>query len=352
MLSRRAGQCERAHGEVVREPGRAAEPWAGRTDGQVFTTTTGPLSREQLMCVELAVPHAGARRPDGDRAVRDEELGARRGHRPRGPGLSFDPVAGVAPSVPAPAGAAASVATADVHARPAVLLVGSPIEPASRCSRGTNRRLARRGRDHRTVQQQLTTPANLLEWTRTARAHCGGPPRSLASLLADVSGGSQSLAEIDVLQAVPRVGAGAAGRQKRRRDRPGALRFTDCEWDLPDGRVLVLEIDGAFHLDVENYTEDVQRHRRPDDRPAHRRPVHVLEVRHEPVGLMRDLGVGSPRAACPELGAQAVAEQPFRTQLRTHSWVLRWLPGQPFRHPTRIGGGQRRRSSRTGKAVR
>ena len=121
---------------------------------------------------------------------------------------------------------------------------------------------------------------------------------SIRDLLADVSGGSQSLAEIDVLRLCRAWGLAAPRRQQRRRDRSGRLRFTDCEWDLPDGRVLVLEIDGAFHIDVDDYTEDVQRHRglTTDRRIVIR--CTAYEVRHEPVGLMRDLiALGVPRAA-------------------------------------------------------
>ena len=147
-----------------------------------------------------------------------------------------------------------------------------------------------------TVQQGLTTPANLLEWTRTLR-----PLRRAAAirdLLADVSGGSQSLSEVDVLRLCRAWGLAPPRRQKRRRDRSGRLRFTDCEWDLPDGRVLVLEIDGGFHIDVDNYTEDVKRHRGLDH---HRRIVvrcTTYEVRHEPIGLMQDLlALGVPRVA-------------------------------------------------------
>jgi very-short-patch-repair endonuclease len=33
----------------------------------------------------------------------------------------------------------------------------------------------------------------------------------------------------------------------RRTDRSGRRRYTDCEWDLPDGRVVVLEVDGLPH---------------------------------------------------------------------------------------------------------
>jgi hypothetical protein len=50
-------------------------------------------------------------------------------------------------------------------------------------------------------------------------------------------------------------------RQPQRRDSAGRLRFTDCEWDLGDGRVLVLEVDGAFHMEVEHWEDDIARHR-------------------------------------------------------------------------------------------
>ena len=41
-----------------------------------------------------------------------------------------------------------------------------------------------------------------------------------------------------------------------------ATRRTDCEWDLPNGTVVVLEVDGAFHMAIENYTADMRRQRR------------------------------------------------------------------------------------------
>jgi len=47
----------------------------------------------------------------------------------------------------------------------------------------------------------------------------------------------------------------------RRRDSDGRLRFTDCEWRLADGRILTLEVDGAFHMDVEHWEEDLARQR-------------------------------------------------------------------------------------------
>jgi hypothetical protein len=42
--------------------------------------------------------------------------------------------------------------------------------------------------------------------------------------------------------------------QRARLDRAGRRRWTDAEWDLPDGRVLVLEVDGGFHDDVRQAT--------------------------------------------------------------------------------------------------
>jgi very-short-patch-repair endonuclease len=47
----------------------------------------------------------------------------------------------------------------------------------------------------------------------------------------------------------------------RRRDSSGRLRFTDAEWLLSDGRVVVLEVDGGFHMDAQHWSQDVERER-------------------------------------------------------------------------------------------
>ena len=39
-------------------------------------------------------------------------------------------------------------------------------------------------------------------------------------------------------------------RQVRRRDASGRVRFTDAQWPLPDGRIVVLEVEGGFHMEV------------------------------------------------------------------------------------------------------
>jgi len=268
----------------------SAGRWAERTHS-VYTTTTGPLSRDQLMWV--ALEHAGPRALLGGLTA-TEVLGMMNWARDEvtvlvDQELSFDPVEGVRyfrtrRSLAAMRHPTRAPRTCRVE--PAVLLFAA-FEPSTRTALGAITA---------TVQQRLTTPEHLLGWTGTLR-----PLRRAASirqLLGDVSGGSQSLAEIDVLRLCRAWGLAPPRRQKKRLDRGGRARFTDCEWDLPDGRVLVLEIDGGFHIDVEQYTDDVQRHR---GLTADRRVVircTAFEVRHEPTGLMRDLlALGVPRAA-------------------------------------------------------
>jgi hypothetical protein len=264
--------------------------WAERTHS-VYSTTTGPLSREQLLWV--ALEHAG---PDAllGGLTAAELLGLQNWRRDDvtvlvDQELSFDPLPGVRffrtrRSLATMRHPARTPRTCRIE--PAVLLFAAH-EPSLRTALGAI---------SATVQQRLTTPPSLLEWTRTLR-----PLRraqSIRDLLADLAGGSQSLAEIDVLRLCRAWGLAPPRRQQRRRDRSGRLRFTDCEWDLPDGRLLVLEIDGAFHLDVESYTDDVQRQRglTTDRRVVIR--CTAYEVRHEPIGLMRDLlELGVPRAA-------------------------------------------------------
>ena len=274
---------------LVRNQVRAGR-WAERTHS-VYTTTTGPLSRTQQLWV--ALEHAGPQALLGGLTA-TEQHGMRNWARDEvtvlvDQELSFDPVEGVRyfrtrRSLGAMRHPTQTPRSARIE--PAVLLFAAH-------ERSTRTAL---GAVTATVQQRLTTPANLLEWTRTLR-----PLRRAASirdLLADVSGGSQSLAEIDVLRLCRAWGLAPPRRQKKRRDRSGRQRFTDCEWDLPDGRVLVLEIDGAFHLEVVSYTEDVKRHRAltTDRRIVIR--CTTYEVRHEPADLMQDLiALGVPRAA-------------------------------------------------------
>jgi len=146
------------------------------------------------------------------------------------------------------------------------------------------------------VQQQLTTPEALGEWVDRLR-----PLRRAAlfrRILLEIGGGAQSLSELDVTRMCRTHGLAQPARQVKRRDADGRLRFTDCEWRLPDGRILVLEVDGAFHMEVEHWEDDLARQRAlaATDRVVIR--CTSRELRDEPDRVARDLvNLGVPRAA-------------------------------------------------------
>lgn len=79
-------------------------------------------------------------------------------------------------------------------------------------------------------------------------------------------------------------------------DAHGRRRFTDCEWQRSDGRVLVLEIDGAFHMEVESWEDDMKRQRAltTSDRIVIR--CSTRELRDTPETVAGDLiRIGVPR---------------------------------------------------------
>ncbi len=107
------------------------------------------------------------------------------------------------------------------------------------------------------VQQGLTTPDHLHEALDRAGAvrHC----RLMRLGLADIAGGSDSLAEIDFVRLCRDVDLPEPARQSRRTDARGRTRFLDVEWDLPDGRRLVVEVDGMGHVDPRRWYDDLMR---------------------------------------------------------------------------------------------
>lgn len=147
-----------------------------------------------------------------------------------------------------------------------------------------------------TVQQQLTSPENLLEWLDRL-----APLRRTATLrraIEDIEGGAQSLAEMDVRRMCRAFGLESPRRQVKRRDADGRIRYTDCEWRLPDGRTLVLEVDGGFHMEAEHWEDDLARQRAltATDRIIVR--CTSRELRDEPEKVARDLmSLGVPAAA-------------------------------------------------------
>lgn len=146
------------------------------------------------------------------------------------------------------------------------------------------------------VQQRLSTADRLMHASAEIPKLRHGHDLRLA--LGDIAGGAHSFAEIDVGRMCAERGLRAPRRQVMRKDRSGRRRFLDCEWDLPDGRVLVLEIDGSFHMRTESWWKDMQRERSVvlDGRIVLR--CASVEIRLEPDRVLEDLvRAGVPRAA-------------------------------------------------------
>lgn len=81
----------------------------------------------------------------------------------------------------------------------------------------------------------------------------------LSLALGDIAGGSHSLAEIDFIRFCRLHDLPEPHRQERRCDTQGRWRYLEVEWDLPDGRTLVVEIDGIGHMEVARWYDDLLR---------------------------------------------------------------------------------------------
>jgi hypothetical protein len=146
------------------------------------------------------------------------------------------------------------------------------------------------------VQQRLTTAARLQEWINKLRPLRRAP--AFRATLHDIDGGSHSSIERDLLRLCRRHGLERPIRQVPRRDSAGARRWTDCEWTLADGRVLILEVDGSFHMEVEHWSADKRRGRRLTGPGRVIIGCTAYEVRHEPDELASDLRfLGVPSAS-------------------------------------------------------
>lgn len=146
------------------------------------------------------------------------------------------------------------------------------------------------------VQQRLSTAERLVQSTREISRLRHGKLFRLA--LGDIAGGSQSMAEIDIVWLCRQFGLAPPTRQQVRRDKTGRRRYLDCVWELPDGRVIVLEIDGSFHAETEQWWQDMKRER--DIALSHKLVLRcsAIEIRLEPKQILQDLGrAGVPRIA-------------------------------------------------------
>ncbi len=259
----------------------AAGRWAERSD-LVISTTTGALTREQWWW--LGILHAGPRAILGGLTAA-EATGLRNWKRDEvtvliPQQLEVDDLDGISyrrtrrnlDYLRSPAGGIPRC-----RIEPAVLLFG-----AYQRSRRTAQ-----GAVAACVQQRLTTPEAFQFWLNEMRPLRWA--RMYRTLLADIEGGSQSMAEIDLVRVCRRSRLAAPNRQSKRRDATGRIRFTDAEWRLPNGSVVVLEVDGAFHLDIEHWEDDLarQRHLSGPGRTIVR--CTARELRDEPERVVADL---------------------------------------------------------------
>ncbi|WP_460813044.1 hypothetical protein [Nocardioides salsibiostraticola] len=137
------------------------------------------------------------------------------------------------------------------------------------------------------IQQRLTTPERMVDWVDRLRPLRRAKP--FKATLSDIAGGSHSGAELDIARMCRRFRMPQPSRQVARTDRLGRRRWTDAEWDLPDGSVLVLEVDGSFHTEVLQWHDDLRRTRQL---VTPRRLVvrcSAYEIRHETVQVALDL---------------------------------------------------------------
>jgi hypothetical protein len=107
------------------------------------------------------------------------------------------------------------------------------------------------------VQQRLATADQLSDALTSAGAvrHAA----IMRDVLGDIGGGGHTLGEIDFGPLARRAGLGAPRRQRTRRDHDGKVRYLDVVLVLPDGTELAVEIDGRGHLEVETWTDDLDR---------------------------------------------------------------------------------------------
>ncbi len=257
----------------------------------VVATTTGPLSREQTMWAGTL--HAGPGAVIGGLAAA-ELAGLRHWHRnevtvlvPAQLELDDVELVGVRfvrtrRNVAGMRSPTMGIPRARIE--PAILLFG-----AYQQSRRTAQGLVAAS-----VQQGLTTPEDLLRWVKAMRPLRWAPLFRRA--IGDIAGGAQSLAEIDVRRMCRTGRLAMPLRQNRRRDAGGRWRFLDCEWRLPDGSVVILEVDGSFHMEVEHWEDDLARQRRLSGHGRTLVRCTARELRDEPERVAADLrALGVPR---------------------------------------------------------
>jgi hypothetical protein len=137
------------------------------------------------------------------------------------------------------------------------------------------------------IQQRLVTTAELDAMLRTV-----GRIRHkqyLREAVADATDGAQALGELDLARMCRQFRLLRPERQVPRRDSSGIWRYLDAEWHLADGDVVVLEVDGRFHMEASSWQADMRRERSIVVGRKFVLRATNFEVRHEPAAVVRDL---------------------------------------------------------------
>jgi hypothetical protein len=145
------------------------------------------------------------------------------------------------------------------------------------------------------VQQGLTTADRFVSAIAMIRKLRHG--KTFKLVLADIGGGAQSFAEIDVARLCRDAGLMSPTRQVVRVDKDGRRRYLDCVWVLPDGQVIVLEVDGSFHAEVSAWWRDMKRERAVVVQGDRVLRCSTIELRLEAADIIDDLR----RAGVPSL---------------------------------------------------
>ena len=104
------------------------------------------------------------------------------------------------------------------------------------------------------VQQRLLVPRDLA-WA-LQQAPRQKHRSALRSAIDDIRQGSEALSEIDFVRLCRTHGLPAPHQQTVRCDVAGRRRYLDATWRRADGRLVVVEVDGALHLVATRWWDD------------------------------------------------------------------------------------------------
>jgi hypothetical protein len=129
--------------------------------------------------------------------------------------------------------------------------------------------------------------------------------RLMRTHLDDIAGGAQALSEIDLVRLCRTFGLEPPRQQQLRRSSDGRRRYLDCLWELSDGSKLLLEVDGAQHLSVGQWSRDMRRERSLVLRVGKVLRCSAYEARFEQAALAADnAAAGVPRLVSSSAGTR------------------------------------------------